>query len=90
MEFKLHPVKSAATRESLDALPRDVCGIAWEIWRQIEGNRLGLVISTPSQDANDGNKCPETSRAKNALIRLRAFGWRGWLLGRMFRYPRES
>ena len=37
-----------------------------------------------------GNKCPETSALKNALIRLRAFGVKGLLGPHAFRYPREA
>lgn len=90
VEFKLHPVMSAASRESLATLHRDVSHIAWEIWKLIEGKRLGMKISTAMDYATHGNKCPETLGIKNALIRFRAFGWRGWSGGSVCRYPRES
>lgn len=90
VEFKLHPNKSLATRESLSILHSVISKMAWIIWKYIEEKRLGLKFASPMVYALNGNKCPETNGIKNAMIRLRSFGPRGWLGGNVFRYPRES
>jgi hypothetical protein len=90
VEFKLHPVRSSATREVLLEQHRQVAEVAWKVWAHIEQHRLGRTISSPADYADHTDKCPETTPFRNALIRLRAFGLRGWLAGQMFRYPRES
>ena len=91
VEFKLHPCRSAATREQLAVEREAVAAGAWEVWRWLETRRLARPADSPGSYADDpGNKCPETFWLKNAAIRLRAFGMHGLLAGDRFRYPREG
>jgi Fe-S cluster biosynthesis and repair protein YggX len=85
--FKLRPSPGTSTREDLQALHQSVTKAAWAVWSWQEGKRLGISAAAPADYAHGGNKCPETSHLKNALVRLRAFGAKGLL---SFRYPREG
>lgn len=85
--FKLRPSPGTSTREELQALHQAVTKAAWAVWSWQEGKRLGIPAVSPLKYGRAGNKCPETSPLKNALVRLRAFGAKGLL---SFRYPREG
>lgn len=85
--FKLRPSPGTSTCEELQALHQAVTKAAWAVWSWQEGKRLGISTAAPAVYAHGGNKCPETSPLRNALVRLRAFGAKGLL---SFRYPREG
>ncbi len=87
VSFKLRPCPGASTREDLQALHQAVTKAAWAVWSWQEHKRLGISTASPADYAHGGDKCPETSPLKNALIRLRAFGAKGL---HSFRYPREG
>jgi hypothetical protein len=88
--FKLHPHITKMGKDELLELHQKVAEVAWCVFRYVEEKRLRKMMPSPAYYASSGNKCPETSAAKNALIRLRSFGLRGWKNGLMFRYPREA
>lgn len=88
--FKLHPYQSSASQDELKALHARVCQTAWAVWQWQEQQRLGIPAGSPLSYGRSGNKCPETSAVKNALIRLRTFGLKGVLSPSLFRYPREA
>ncbi|WP_347442039.1 hypothetical protein [Rubritalea sp.] len=89
VDFKLHPQLSTVSKEELEARHREVSQLAWEVWRHIESRRLEYQISDPQSYSRAGDKCPETFALKNMLLRLRSFGPKGCLSGKVFRYPRE-
>ncbi len=88
--FKLHPEQARMTREELGALHEKVSNLAWSVFARVEVKRLRQPFSHPLMYVSKVNKCPETNRWKNALIRLRYFGWSGWKHGGAMRYPREA
>ena len=88
--FKLHPFQSTASREELKTQHEVVSRAAWTVWQWLEENRFDHRATSPLDYGRIGNKCPETSALKNALIRLRAFGLKGVLSPLVFRYPREA
>lgn len=90
VEFKLHPRKATESREELSCLHQKVVDLAWSVFAFVEMKRLRRSFTDPMMYLTSGNKCPETNPFKNALIRLRCFGWRGWKNGLAFRYPREA
>lgn len=90
VSFKLHPHASDSSRGELATLHQQVSAAAWTVWHYVEETRLGTSFASPADYAKGPNKCPETRVLKNALVRLRAFGPRGWFGGRTFRYPREA
>lgn len=85
--FKLRPCPGTSTRDDLQELHRGVSKAAWAVWSWQEEKRLGIPAVSPLKYGRAGNKCPETSPLKNALVRLRAFGAKGLL---SFRYPGEG
>jgi hypothetical protein len=88
--FKLRPNPGSSSREALQALHQAITKAAWAVWTWQEQKRLTITIDSPIHYARGQNKCPETSPFKNALVRLRAFGLKGLLGPRAFRYPREG
>lgn len=90
VNFKLHPRQAAESREILAGEHEKVVSLAWSVFALVEMKRLRQNFSHPSIYFNSRDKCPETWFGKNALIRLRAFGWAGIRHGLLFRYPREA
>lgn len=89
VEFKLHPVPAGRTADELRADLAGLAQLASRVWLWLESRRLGPTFATPLEYAlHPGTLCPETRAARNVLVNLRRFGWRGLLAGAS-RYPRE-
>ena len=90
VEFKLHPIRSALSREELGKRHRQLASLGLQLWLALEGRRLGAEF--PAADAYigwPGNKCPETPGLRNSLVNLRAFGPGALLQSGSGRHPRE-
>jgi hypothetical protein len=88
--FKLHPTRSAETRERLSERHRELVKLAAEIWLWLEAKRLGRRFRSMEDYAlSSVNKCPETHPLKNSLIQLRTFRAPEWFRSKPWRYPRE-
>lgn len=87
VDFKLHPSRSAETREELARQHAWITPLAEKVWLWVEFMRLGQVYSCASDYARQAaTLCPETKPWKNRLINGRLSGLRGVLCDR---YPRE-
>ena len=87
VEFKLHPRRTAASREELAREHAELVSLGQTLWLWLESKRLGLSFTTAGGYANTAaNLCPETSRWRNRLVNARAFGLGGVSDAR---YPRE-
>ena len=90
VEFKLHPERGGATRESLQVSHDEVSLLAQKLWLQLESRRLGCAFATARIYAGSPlEKWPDAGRGKNLLRNLRAFGLRRALRRKTFRQPRE-
>ena len=91
VQFKLHPVRSRLSRETLASRHRELVDLGRRVWLWLEALRLGQPFNSPRDYALSlVNKCPETSALKNSLLQLRHFGLRSFR-NRSFRlrYPRQ-
>jgi hypothetical protein len=87
VEFKLHPARSAESREALAARHAELSNLGKQLWLWLESRRLDARFVSARDYALSGtNKCPETSSPRNRLVNFRAFGARGLACTR---YPRE-
>ena len=87
VDFKLHPMRSTKSAETLRAELQSLKSISRQLWLALESRRLNHSFSNISEysfDASD--KCPETDSRRNRLINARRFGTREMLNSR---YPRE-
>jgi hypothetical protein len=90
VEFKLHPVRSAETRESLLARHSELNALAAQLWLWLESRRLGAPFRSVRDYAFSRiNKCPETDPVRNRLINFRTLGPTALLRPSASRYPRE-
>lgn len=90
VEFKLHPRRTQPVNTNLRAKHAEISALAQTVWRWLENRRLGTQFRSVREYAlHGGNKCPETSGFKNALINLRTFGARMLFHPALGRYPRE-
>ena len=90
VEFKLHPVRSSASRETLAQQHAELSALARQFWFWLENLRLATDFVTPRQYAlSTTDKCPETSAFRNRLINARTFGAAAVLRPRGVRYPRQ-
>jgi hypothetical protein len=87
VEFKLHPHRSAESRENLANRHAELSALGKQLWLWLESKRLEIKFNTPRDYAfSDANLCPETSALRNRLVNFRAFGAGGLSCSR---YPRE-
>jgi len=90
IEFKLHPVRSSLTRDTLAAEHAAVTRFAHQLWLWLEHRRLGQRFPSGSDYARSRiDKCPETSGFRNRLVNFRTFGFRMPMCSKGTRYPRE-
>ena len=90
VEFKLHPLRSTETRESLDWQHRQLVSLAGAVLLWLENRRLGSAFGCLRDYAFSGvNKCPECRSWKNWLLTARHLGVRASLGRSAHRYPRE-
>ena len=88
--FKLHPVRSAASREILAQQHVELSGLARQFWLWLENRRLGTDFITPREYAlSTTDKCPETSLLRNLFVNARTFGGARAFQIRSVRYPRQ-
>jgi hypothetical protein len=90
MEFKLHPVRSAATREMLRSEHGRVSALAREVWLWLEQQRMCTRFESPRDYAESTlNKVRDARAARNVLVNVRVLGIRPLLERRASRHPRE-
>lgn len=90
VEFKLHPTKTLADRETLTAFQNELVSMALTLWLWLEQRRLRQRFSSAVDYAHSPvNKCPETTFARNVLVNASTFGAPALLHDKAFRYPRE-
>jgi hypothetical protein len=89
VEFKLRPVRSQATRESLARELQHLARLAGEVFLWLERLRLGVEFPDLRGYAlSPVDKCPGTPAWKNALLTARALGLGAVLRPGGLRYPR--
>lgn len=89
-EFKLHPGRSAETREALAARHAEVGALCREVWLWVERHRLRQPFPTISAYAEDtGDKCPETRAWRNLLVNAKVLGPRAAAKSDWRRHPRD-
>ena len=87
VQFKLHPTRSAESRENLANRHAELTRLGKQLWLWLESKRLGTKFTSPRDYAFSAiNLCPETSSLRNRLVNFRAFGAGGLACAR---YPRE-
>jgi hypothetical protein len=90
VEFKLHPTRSAASREELRALHASVAAAALPVWLAIESQRLGHAFRSARDYAHDAaNKCPDERATRNIFVNAKTLGLQPMLEARAGRHPRE-
>lgn len=89
-EFKLHPYRKPPPGSNLRIKHAVVCALACQVWLWLENRRLMKNFTSVRDYAfSDGDKCPESSAAKNWLLNLRTFGTGVARSPASGRYPRE-
>jgi hypothetical protein len=87
VQFKLHPTRSAESRENLANRHTELSALGKQLWLWLESKRLGISFGSPRDYAMSCvNKCPESSALRNRLVNFRAFGAVGLACAR---YPRQ-
>jgi len=90
VHFKLHPIRSVESRESLRMRHSELTQLGGQLWLWLESRRLKEQFRTAGAYAHSlSNLCPETSPWRNRLIHARTFGMRTALSSESCRYPRE-
>lgn len=90
VEFKLHPQRSAESREALAPLHQEIAALAHMTWRWIEARRLRVPFRTTQDYVRlRVNKCPETNPLRNVLLTLKVLGPLACFSPRVWRHPRE-
>ncbi|MDO8539914.1 MAG: hypothetical protein Q7S40_05685 [Opitutaceae bacterium] len=89
-EFKLHPERSTASRETLRAQQASLAALARKVWLWVEGGRLRRALASPREYALAPlQKCPELAGLRRALVNLKLLGPRAIAGREMRRHPRE-
>lgn len=87
VEFKLHPIRTEASREALAQRHAELVALGQSLWLWLESRRLNQIFSSSVAYATSpANLCPETPGWRNRLVNFRVSGARGLL---ETRYPRE-
>lgn len=90
VDFKLHPVRSPASRDTLEAEHARLSHLGRRLWLWLEGRRLGPHFASARDYALSAvNKCPECPALRNRLINARTFGLAAAIGRAGRRYPRE-
>lgn len=88
--FKLHPQRSALSRDDLAKLHSEVSALAHDLFLSLESRRLGHPFSSAANYASGKiNKCPEQPAWKNVLQHLRTPPVALGIPQPIERYPRE-
>lgn len=89
-EFKLHPQRSTASRETLLAEHAPVAALAQQVFLWLESRRLEREFTSARDYATSlVNKCPELAAARNLLVNAKTLGLQPFLSARAGRHPRE-
>lgn len=84
LEFKLHPERSTASRDTLQVLHARIAPFAERLWLRLEARRLCASFASAGDYAQSPvDKCPETSPARNVLVNAKVLRTCG------HRHPRE-
>lgn len=87
VEFKLHPKRSAESREALGVRHRELASLGRHLWLWMEQRRLNRQFTSIREYVlSPVNLCPETSAWRNWLLNVRTFGGRGLVCAT---YPRQ-
>lgn len=90
VQFKLHPVRSAQTREELAALHEEVSAVCRDVWLWIENRRLGARFrSIRNYVESRVNKWPARRSLRNLLVNGKVLGSRSVFSRGAFRHPRD-
>ena len=91
VEFKLHPHNARAEMKAqLVSDHAEIGALAQSLWLHLEGKRIQQTFGSPRDYARSSESlCPESSRIKNVLCNVRAFGLHGLSSSFRLRYPRE-
>lgn len=91
VEFKLHPERSTASREQLQAQHTPVTALAAEVWLWIEQRRLRTAFPTMRDYvASRVDRYPELTGGRSVLVNLKTLGLGALLSPRtILRHPRQ-
>jgi hypothetical protein len=90
VQFKLHPFKSRASRETLQEQHRHLSELAQVVWLWLENRRLkGAFKSPEGYVAAPTPKWPESPGWRNLLLNVRCLGRCALHPRRVLRHPRE-
>jgi hypothetical protein len=90
VEFKLHPERRKARRDTLASQLAEASDLARDCWLWIESRRLGKAFPTARAYAeHPAVKWPGSPAALNVLLNLRADGPRSRARRALLRHPRE-
>ena len=90
VEFKLSPEPSKESKAALQGRHAEIAGLALPVWLWLESRRLQHAFASALDYAfSPLNKCPETSRLKNAASNLSTFGPSAVFDERIFTHPRQ-
>lgn len=90
VQFKLHPVRSDASRDQLAAEHETVSRLAEKLWLWIEQRRIHSPFeSTRAYALSTLNKYRDSSPWRNVLLHVRKLGTRALLSDGVRRHPRE-
>jgi hypothetical protein len=88
--FKLHPERSLASRDELQARHTVIVELGLNVWLWQEQRRLGQAFGSARDYAlSSHDKCPETRPARNLLVNLKLAGPRALLRSDRWRHPRN-
>lgn len=90
VEFKLHPFRSAETRETLLGRHAAVTALAEQVWLWLESRRLAHDFASITDYATTTSidKWPTQTPLRNALVHVKALGARPLREGRATQHPR--
>lgn len=90
VDFKLHPVRSAESREAQRARWEEILPLAADIFLWLEERRLGHAFANARDYALDSrSKFPDPVSVRQQLAHLRQGGFSGLLSGEPLKPPRE-
>lgn len=90
VEFKLHPERSTAARETLLAEHARVSALAREVFLWLEQRRLDTAFASAADYAlNRADKCVQPGALRNVLVNAKTLGLSSLFDARAGRHPRE-
>lgn len=90
VEFKLHPVRTQASKADLMQQHAALVELARPLWFWVESRRLRHSFNAPEDYLEQSiDKCPETRAWRNVVVNLLARGPSRIISGCPLRYPRQ-